>query len=322
MKKSIITVFLTLLLIIQSFAGENNGDKKYVLVIHGGAGAVSRDIPESLKQEYIDGLNQALLIGKSILTNGGSALDAVEKVVNYLEDHPSFNAGKGSVLTSDGTVEMDAAIMSGIDLSAGAVAGIKNVKNPISLARLVAEKTPHVLLIGEGAEKFADEMKVQKVDSTYFFIRAQNERWKELKKKISEDKKGTVGAVALDINGNLAAATSTGGMMMKRPGRVGDVPIIGAGTYANNKTCAVSATGWGEKFIKNNVAVSISKLMEYKGLSISEAVDELINKVLVPNDGGVIALDKFGNYSIMYNTKSMFRGVITSEGKIEIKIWE
>ncbi|MDP3829772.1 MAG: isoaspartyl peptidase/L-asparaginase, partial [Ignavibacteriaceae bacterium] len=264
MKKSIITVFLTLLLIIQSFAGENNGDKKYVLVIHGGAGAVSRDIPESLKQEYIDGLNQALLIGKSILTNGGSALDAVEKVVNYLEDHPSFNAGKGSVLTSDGTVEMDAAIMSGIDLSAGAVAGIKNVKNPISLARLVAEKTPHVLLIGEGAEKFADEMKVQKVDSTYFFIRAQNERWKELKKKISEDKKGTVGAVALDINGNLAAATSTGGMMMKRPGRVGDVPIIGAGTYANNKTCAVSATGWGEKFIKNNVAVSISKLMEYK----------------------------------------------------------
>jgi beta-aspartyl-peptidase (threonine type) len=322
MKKSIITVFLTLLLIIQSFAGENNGDKKYVLVIHGGAGAVSRDIPESLKQEYIDGLNQALLIGKSILTNGGSALDAVEKVVNYLEDHPSFNAGKGSVLTSDGTVEMDAAIMSGIDLSAGAVAGIKNIKNPISLARLVAEKTPHVLLIGEGAEKFADEMKVQKVDSTYFFIRAQNERWKELKKKISEDKKGTVGAVALDINGNLAAATSTGGMMMKRPGRVGDVPIIGAGTYANNKTCAVSATGWGEKFIKNNVAVSISKLMEYKGLSISEAVDELINKVLVPNDGGVIALDKFGNYSIMYNTKSMFRGVITSEGKIEVKIWE
>jgi beta-aspartyl-peptidase (threonine type) len=322
MKKSLLTFLLSVLLVFQSFAQEKNGDKKFVLVIHGGAGATPRDIPESLKQEYLDGLNNALQIGKSILANGGTALDAVERVVNYLEDHPNFNAGKGSVLTSDGTVEMDAAIMSGIDLSAGAVAGIKSVKNPVSLARLVAEKTPHVFLIGEGAEKFADEMKVKRVDSSYFFIQTQNEKWQQLKQKISEEKKGTVGAVALDIHGNLAAATSTGGMMMKRPGRVGDVPIIGAGTYANNNTCAVSATGWGEKFIKNNVAVSISKLMEYKGVSLNDAVDELINKVLVPNDGGVIALDKFGNYSILYNTKSMFRGVISSEGKIELKIWD
>jgi len=322
MKKYLLTFLLSLLLVFQSFSQGNNEDKKFVLVIHGGAGATPRDIPESLRQEYLDGLNNALQIGKSILANGGTSLDAVEKVVNYLEDHPNFNAGKGSVLTSDGTVEMDAAIMNGKDLSAGAIAGVKTIKNPISLARLVAEKTPHVLLIGEGAERFADEMKVERVDSAYFFIHSQNEKWQQLKKKISEEKKGTVGAVALDIHGNLAAATSTGGMMMKRPGRVGDVPIIGAGTYANNNTCAVSATGWGEKFIKNSVAVSISKLIEYKGVSLNDAVDELINKVLVPNDGGVIAINKFGDYSIMYNTKSMFRGVISSEGINEVKIWE
>jgi beta-aspartyl-peptidase (threonine type) len=322
MKKYLLTFLLSLLLVFQSFSQGNNEDKKFVLVIHGGAGATPRDIPESLRQEYLDGLNNALQIGKSILANGGTSLDAVEKVVNYLEDHPNFNAGKGSVLTSDGTVEMDAAIMNGKDLSAGAIAGVTTIKNPISLARLVAEKTPHVLLIGEGAERFADEMKVERVDSSYFFIHSQNEKWQQLKKKISEEKKGTVGAVALDIHGNLAAATSTGGMMMKRPGRVGDVPIIGAGTYANNNTCAVSATGWGEKFIKNSVAVSISKLIEYKGVSLNDAVDELINKVLVPNDGGVIAINKFGDYSIMYNTKSMFRGVISSEGINEVKIWE
>lgn len=317
-----VKVFTIALLVQICLLAQTETNKKYVLVVHGGAGATAENISDSSKNEYLDALRNALMIGKSILADGGSSLDAVEKVVNYLEDNPLFNAGRGSVLNSDGNVEMDAAIMSGHDLSAGSVAGIKTVKNPISLARLVMEKTPHVMLTGPGAERFADEMKVERVDSTYFIDEKLRNRWLQLKKKIDNEKKGTVGAVALDLSGNLAAATSTGGMMMKLPGRVGDVPIIGAGTYANNNSCAVSATGWGEKFIKNTVAVSISKLMEYKGVSLDEAVGELIYKTLQKNDGGVIAVDKDGNYSMMFNTQSMFRGVVNSDGEIEVKIWK
>lgn len=292
---------------------------KYVLVIHGGAGGMDELMPESLKQEYLSSLNKALEIGENILANNGTGIDAVEKVINYLEDNPLFNAGKGSVLTSEGKAEMDAAIMSGKDLSCGSVTGIKRIKNPISLARAVMEKSKHVFLAGEGAEKFAKEVGFKLVNPKYFIVENRYELWlKEIKKK----KKGTVGAVALDKFGNLAAATSTGGMSMKKPGRVGDVPIIGAGTYANNKTCAVSCTGWGEKFIKNTVAFNLSAMMEYKNMSLHDAANEMINKRLSPNDGGLIAIDKDGNFTLQYNTKSMLRGYVTSDGKKEVKIWE
>jgi len=292
---------------------------KYVLVIHGGAGGMDENLPESLKQEYLSSLNKALEIGEQILASGGTCIDAVEKVINYLEDNPLFNAGKGSVLTSEGKAEMDAAIMSGKDLSCGSVTGVKTIKNPVSLARAIMEKSKHVFLTGEGAEKFAKEAGFKFVSPKYFIVENRYEIWlKEIKNK----KKGTVGAVALDKNGNLAAATSTGGMSMKKPGRVGDVPVIGAGTYANNKTCAVSCTGWGEKFIKNTVAFNVSAMMEYKNMSLSDAANEMIHKRLNQNDGGLIAVDKDGNFTLQYNTKSMLRGFVTSDGKREVKIWE
>ncbi|MFA6979650.1 MAG: isoaspartyl peptidase/L-asparaginase [Ignavibacteriaceae bacterium] len=291
---------------------------KYVLVIHGGAGGMDENMPDSLKQEYLSSLNKALEIGEQILASGGTSIDAVEKVINYLEDNPLFNAGKGAVLTSEGKAEMDAAIMSGKDLSCGSVTGIKKIKNPVSLARAVMEKSSHVFFSGEGAEKFAKEVGFKSVNPKYFSVENRYEIWlKEIKKK----KKGTVGAVALDKNRNLAAATSTGGMSMKKPGRVGDAPIIGAGTYANNKTCAVSCTGWGEKFIKNTVAFNVSAMMEYKNMCLSDAVNEMIHKRLNQNDGGLIAIDKDGNFTLQFNTKSMLRGFLTSDGKKEVKIW-
>ena len=294
---------------------------KYVLVIHGGAGGMDEQMPDSLKKEYLTSLDEALEIGSLILASGGTSVDAVEKVINYLEDNPLFNAGKGSVLTSEGKAEMDAAIMSGKDLSCGSVTGVKTIKNPISLARAVMEKSPHVFLAGDGAETFADEVGIKKVDPKYFLVEDHYEKWKKERDGIKKKKKGTVGAVALDKNGNLAAATSTGGMSMKKPGRVGDVPVIGAGTYANNKTCAVSCTGWGEKFIKNTVAFNVSAMMEYKNMSLSDAVNEMIHKRLNPNDGGLIAVDKDGNFTLQFNTKSMLQGFVTSDGKREVKIW-
>lgn len=295
---------------------------KYVLVIHGGAGGMDENMPESLKQEYLSSLNKALEIGQQVLSNDGTAIDAVEKVINYLEDNPLFNAGKGSVLTSEGKAEMDAAIMNGKDLSCGSVTGIKRIKNPISLARAVMEKSKHVFLAGEGAEKFAKEVGFKFVNPKCFLTENRYDKWLKEKNEIKKKKKGTVGAVALDKNGNLAAATSTGGMSMKKPGRVGDVPVIGAGTYANNKTCAVSCTGWGEKFIKNTVAFNVSAMMEYKNMSLTDAANEMINKRLNPNDGGLIAVDKDGNITLQFNTKSMLRGFVTSDGKKEVRIWE
>lgn len=295
---------------------------KYVLVIHGGAGGMDENMPESLKQEYLSSLNKALEIGQQILSNDGTAIDAVEKVINYLEDNPLFNAGKGSVLTSEGKAEMDAAIMNGKDLSCGSVTGIKRIKNPISLARAVMEKSKHVFLAGEGAEKFAKEVGFKSVDPKYFLTENRYDKWLKEKNEIKKKKKGTVGAVALDKKGNLAAATSTGGLSMKRPGRVGDVPVIGAGTYANNKTCAVSCTGQGEKFIKNTVAFNVSAMMEYKNMRLSDAANEMINKRLKPNDGGLIAVDKDGNFTLQFNTRSMLRGFVTSDGKKEVRIWE
>lgn len=295
---------------------------KYVLVIHGGAGGMEEKMPDSLKQEYLSSLNRALEIGEQILANNGTSIDAVEKVVNYLEDNPLYNAGKGSVLTSEGKAEMDAAIMNGKDLSCGSVTGIKRIKNPISLARAVMEKSKHVFLAGLGAEKFAKEVGFKFVNPKYFLTENRYDKWLKEKNEIKKKKKGTVGAVALDKSGNLAAATSTGGLSMKKPGRIGDVPVIGAGTYANNKTCAVSCTGQGEKFIKNTVAFNVSAMIEYKNMKLSDAVSEMINNRLSPDDGGLIAVDKDGNFTLQYNTKSMLRGFVTSDGKREVKIWE
>ncbi|HVO73633.1 MAG TPA: isoaspartyl peptidase/L-asparaginase [Ignavibacteriaceae bacterium] len=290
---------------------------KYTIVIHGGAGNISKDLPENEKQEYINSLTEALNIGKEILQNGGSSLDAVEKVVRYLEDDPHFNAGKGAVFNSAGVHELDASIMNGKDLSSGAVTLIRTVKNPISLARLVMENTPYVLLGGEGAEEFAKQMNVEIVPNSYFDTPERVEQFKKLK-----EKSGTVGCVALDSYGNLAAATSTGGLSNKMPGRIGDSPLINDGTYADNNTCAISGTGIGELFIKNTVAFNISALMKYKNYSLQEAADEMINKRLKPGDGGIIAVDKEGNYVMTFNTIGMFRGAANSEGVFEVKIWE
>lgn len=328
MKKHILILFTVSISVILFF-GFNSKKiikerPKYVLVVHCGAGSFHKDIPDSIKNELTDALNEALLIGENILKNGGSSLDAVEKVVRYLEDNPLFNAGKGAVLTDEGKAELDASIMNGKNLSCGAVASVRTVKNPISLARLVMEKTKHVLLVADGAEKFADEMKVDRVPNDYFIVPNSYQIWlKQIQnKKILPEKKGTVGAAALDLKGNLAAATSTGGMGNKKSGRVGDSPIIGAGTYANNKTCAVSCTGWGEKFIKNSVAFNINALMLYKNFTVQNAVQEILYNVLEPGDGGIIAVDKKGNYVMDFSTDSMLRGVVTSFGVKEIKIWK
>ncbi len=317
---------LVIIFLLQNIIlAQNNSavrSNKYTIVIHGGAGTISKSLPDSVKKAYIESLSHALQIGKDILANGETSLDAVEKVINYFETDPKFNAGIGAVYTSDGTHEMDAAIMDGRDLSCGAVAGVEHVPHPISLARLVMEKTPHILLAYDGAEKFAQKMGVKLVPPEYFDTPERYKQWQDYKKKLEEGNHGTVGCVALDEYGNLAAGTSTGGMTNKMPGRIGDSPLIGDGTYANNKTCAVSCTGWGEKFIKHTIAFNVSALMEYKKLSLKQAVDELIYNQLQPNDGGLIAVDKKGNYAMPFNTSGMFRGVATSSGKFEVMIWK
>jgi beta-aspartyl-peptidase (threonine type) len=293
----------------------------YTIVIHGGAGSIGR-MADSVRQQYMTALSHALQIGKDILAGGGTSMDAVEKVVSYFESDPKFNAGIGSVFTADGRHEMDAAIMDGRDLSCGSVAGVQHVPHPISVARLVMEKTAHVMLAGDGAERFAESMGIKLVPGDYFDTPERKRQWEEYKKRIEQGKHGTVGCVALDIHGNLAAATSTGGITGKMPGRIGDAPLIGDGTYANNKTCAVSCTGWGEKFIRNTVAFNVSALMEYKGMSLAQATDEMIYKRLEPNDGGMIAVDTKGNYAMPFSSSGMFRGVATSTGTFDVKIWK
>lgn len=272
-------------------------------------------------QELETELKNALAIGEDILKNGGSSLDAVEKVVNYLEDCPLFNAGRGAVFTNDGKNELDAAIMFGKDLTAGAVAGVGDIKNPISAARRVMENSPHVLMVGKGASLFASQNGIEIVDSSYFYT---EKSYQALQRALERDKKmGTVGCVALDIEGNLAAATSTGGMTNKRYGRVGDVPIIGAGTYANNSTCAISATGHGEFFIRYTVAHDISALMQYKGLSLDMAADEVVQRKLVAvgGEGGIIAVDKWGNVHLSFNSLGMFRAFATENGERGVGIF-
>lgn len=316
---SFISLLISFLITTYILTSTIKTDKKYTIVIHGGAGAVSKDVPDSVKSEYLKSLSDALSLGKKILEEGGKSLDVVEQVVKFLEDDPRFNAGKGAVYTSEGLHELDAAIMDGRDLSCGAVAGVRTIKNPVSLARLVMEKTQHVLLIGEGAEKFGEMMGVEIVPNNYFSTPYRYEQWK---KSINKESKGTVGCAALDIYGNLAAATSTGGIMNKMPGRVGDVPIIGAGTYADNQTCAVSCTGKGEVFIKNNIAYNISALMKFKNYSLRQATEEMIYNHSTKGDGGLIAVDKDGNFTMVFNTNAMYRAVANSNGVFEVKIWE
>lgn len=295
----------------------------WALAIHGGAGVIPKDMEVSAKQEYVDALTAALTLGKEALDRGDSALDTVEKILRTLEDDPKFNAGKGAVYTHEGTHELDAAIMDGRTLNCGSVAALKTIKNPISLARLVMERSPHVFLIGEGAEAFASEMGVERVTQQYFdTARRKDQLDRMLEQEAAEgDKHGTVGAVALDRAGNLAAATSTGGLTDKRFGRVGDVPVIGAGTYANNRTCAVSGTGIGEQFIRHTVARSISAAMDPGGMPLEEAARSVIDG-LEPGDGGVIAVGHDGSIALVFNSPGMFRGTADSRGRFEIGIWE
>jgi beta-aspartyl-peptidase (threonine type) len=348
----------------------------FTLVIHGGAGTITKaNMTAEQEKAYQDGLNKALQVGYSILKDGGTALDAVEATIRVMEDNPLFNAGKGAVFTHEGRNEMDASIMEGEKLRAGAVAGVTVVRNPITAARAVMDKSEHVLLTGTGAEQFAREQGLDIVEPSYFFTQA---RYDQLQKALSTDKSpspssqpspptkaaptptmptktkgkskpskpsstlvptssqnladliftegrkyGTVGAVALDKQGNLAAATSTGGMTNKRYGRVGDAPIIGAGTYADNQSCAVSCTGWGEYFIRATVARDVAARMEYQKIPLSQAAQATIDKVgAMGGNGGLIALDRAGNITMPFNSEGMYRGFIKEDGRSQVLIYK
>jgi len=304
----------------------------FALAVHGGAGTIDRtDMTPLREKAYRQGLEDALRAGHAVLKEGGSALDAVERAVRSLEDCPLFNAGRGSVFNADGQHEMDASIMSGADLRAGAVAGVNNVKNPVGLARLVMEKSGHVLISGMGAFEFAHQMRVPLEDDQYFYDQFRFDQWQkvrgtdtvQLDHNDSERKFGTVGAVALDQHGNLAASTSTGGMTNKRFQRIGDSPVIGAGTYANNASCAISCTGHGESFIRAVAAHDVHALMSYKGLSLEEAVRVVVHEKLPPldGDGGLIALDGKGNIVLDFNCSGMYRGHVGMDGAFHTAIW-
>jgi len=314
-------------------------EKKPMLVIHGGAGTITRNsmTPETEKQ-YRDKLAEALQVGHAVLMKGGSSIDAVEATIRVMEDSPLFNAGKGAVFTHEGKNELDSAIMDGKTMKAGAVAGVTIIKNPISAARAVMEKSKHVMLIGRGAELFATKMGLEIVDPSYFWT---ERRWKSLQNELLKEQKtgephtslsesqgdhkyGTVGCVALDKEGNLAAGTSTGGTSNKQYGRVGDSPIIGAGTYASNESAAISATGAGEFFIRYTVAYDIAALMKYKGLTVQQAATEVINHKLTAiegAEGGVIALDRNGNFATPFNSEGMYRGWMGADGVAHVEIY-
>jgi beta-aspartyl-peptidase (threonine type) len=313
-----------------SAAEQKDNPMKFGMVIHGGAGTIERrEMTPENEAAHRAGLEQSLKAGYDILQRGGSSLDAVEAAIRVLEDNPLFNAGKGAVFTHEGTNELDASIMDGKTLNAGAVADLQHIRNPISLARLVMEKSPHVMLVGAGAEAFARKMGMQFVDQKYFYT---DERWQSLQKEKAKsspvpvsdkDRHGTVGAVALDKAGNLAAGTSTGGTTNKQFGRVGDSPIIGAGTYANNRTCAVSCTGDGEYFIRSVVAYDISAMMEYKGMPVQAAAQAALDKALkLGGTGGLIAIDKEGHFAMPFNTSGMYRGKVGPDGKVTVEIYK
>ncbi len=339
MKHLILFVIASTFLVMPSRAAENVSSPRFALAIHGGAGVIPKEnmTPER-EAAYRGALAQALQSGHAILKSGGTSMDAVVVAIKILEDSPLFNAGRGAVLTSKGTVELDASLMEGKERRAGAVAGVTKIKNPIEAARLVMEKSPHVLMIGEGAEKFLRGEKITFISPRYFITTERKEQLKRIQReekiKAKESKSafqniepenliGTVGAVAVDQYGNLAAGTSTGGMVNKKFGRVGDSPIIGAGTYADNKTCAVSATGHGEFFIRAAVAHDISALIEYKKMKAQEAADEVVMKKLKDfgGTGGVIVMDATGNIAMPFNTPAMHRGYIREDGKAFVAIY-
>jgi L-asparaginase / beta-aspartyl-peptidase len=308
---------------------------KLVLVIHGGAGTIlKKDMTAEAEAAYQQALQDALNAGYALLEKGQSAMDAVLAATVSLENNLLFNAGRGSVFAKDGTQEMDASVMDGKTLMAGAVSAVRNIRNPVELAYAVMTKSPHVMLNGKGANDFAELRKIPTAPDSYFFSAFRHEQWKQMQNSdesaldhnvIVKDKKlGTVGAAACDTNGNIAAATSTGGMTNKQWGRVGDSSIIGAGTYANNKTCAISCTGHGEIFIRAVAAYDVSCLMEYKGLSLKEAMDIVVNDKLVKmqGEGGMIGVDAKGNFSLTFNSEGMYRGVRNSDGVNEVKIYK
>lgn len=293
---------------------------KYAIVIHGGAGSDPAKMTAEQRAARLAGLRRALEVGRTILKAGGTSLDAVEAVIRVLEDDPLFNAGKGAVFNARGQHELDASIMDGKTRACGALAGVTTVKNPISLARLVMTKTRHVLFQGAGADEFARAMKVPLVENTYFDTEHQRRSWQRRRAQKKRKKKGTVGCVALDEHGNLAAGTSTGGLTGKEFGRVGDSPIVGAGTYADNRSCGVSCTGTGEEYIRNAVAYDVSAQMRYAGRSIEEAIRHVLTKTLAPNDGGIIGLDKHGRICADFNTPGMAWGAADATGRFEVHL--
>jgi len=294
------------------------------IAIHAGAGTILRKrITPAVQQQYEQELRQALEAGVHLLQQGGSSLDAVTAAVMVLEDCPLFNAGRGSVFNSKGHHEMDAAIMDGHTLKAGAVTGIQRIKNPIQVARLVMEKSHFVFLAGEGANEFAREHQLSEAPDNYFYTEYRYKDWQRKQQNAATGKHlGTVGAVALDTNGNLAAATSTGGITNKAYGRIGDSPVIGAGTYANNNTCAVSCTGTGEHFIRAVAAYNVSCYMEYKEVSLHEACEQTMQKLeMVQGEGGLIAVDAYGNIEMPFNSEGMYRACYHPDGTMDIRIF-
>lgn len=343
MKRIILCLWVVALFSSCETPKENVTEEKvneFAIIIHGGAGTIlKKNMTPEKEAAYKAKLSEAITVGHTILKNGGTSLDAVEKTIHILENSPLFNAGKGAVFTHEGANELDASIMDGSNLNAGAVAGVKDVKHPISAARLVMTDSDHVLLSREGASQFAKEKGLEIVDPSYFYT---EKRYKSLQRAIDREKKkedktarfydadikdskfGTVGCVALDKNGNIAAGTSTGGMTNKRWSRIGDSPIIGAGTYANNATCGVSSTGWGEYFIRGMVAYDVSALMAYKGMSLQQATKEVIQNKLTKlgGTGGIVALDKNGNMQFEFNTAGMYRASMDEKGTLTVKIYK
>jgi L-asparaginase / beta-aspartyl-peptidase len=326
-------LLVLLIVAVMSVKGRAQATNPPLIVIHGGAGVWKKELTPEKETAAREVMRLSLLAAQTVLKTNGTALDAVEAALRILEDSPLFNAGKGAVLTSEGTAELDASIMDGATLRSGAVASVQRIRNPISAARAVMEKSPHVMMVGVGAETFAKSGGLELVSPKYFITQERQEQLKRIQAQekaktrrsaaeTEHEMIGTVGAVVLDRHGNLAAGTSTGGMANKKFGRVGDSPIIGAGTYANNRTCAVSATGHGEYFIRAVVAHDISAFMEYKGASLKEATDAVLAKVrLLGGSGGLIAIDRAGNVAMPFTTEGMFRGVLRANGEMTVAIY-
>lgn len=329
MKKTLL-ISIMFIFLLNAFAQE----KRPAIVIHGGAGVIRKsDMTAEKEQAYRQKLQEALEAGYAILEKGGSSLEAVERAIQVLEESPLFNAGRGCVLNNEGKPELDASIMDGKTLQAGAVAGVDEIKSPIRAARAVMEQSEHVMMVGSGAERFAKSKGLEMVKPSYFLSEKRSEQLKNIKKKEKDAKSfedaypdrkyGTVGCVALDKQGNIAAGTSTGGMMNKRFGRVGDSPIIGAGTYADNQGCGVSATGHGEFFIRSVAAFRVNALMKMQKITLQEAAQETINFIgKLGGTGGLIALDQQGNIAMPFNTEGMYRGYIDTNKKMEIQMYK